>query len=75
MYLEKSLSCLGNGNRKGDESDEIKKRLSREEVTQVEAGMKGLGDKKMIFIFIQDKDKEEDVQGRSGPSRGWNEKG
>ena len=51
MYLEKSLSCLGNGNRKGDESDEIKKRLSREEVTQVEAGMKGLGDKKIIYLY------------------------
>ena len=59
MYLEKSLNCLSKSNWEGDESDEIKKRLAREEVSQVEAGKKGLEDKKIIFIFIQDKDKEE----------------
>ena len=37
-YLEKSLSCFSNGNRKGDKSDEIKKWLAREEVGQVKAG-------------------------------------
>ena len=37
-YLEKSLSCFSNSNRKGDKSDEIKKWLAREEVGQVKAG-------------------------------------
>ena len=53
MYLEKSLSCLGNGNRKGDESDEMKKRLSREKVAQVEAGIESFGDKKIIFSLFK----------------------
>ena len=39
LYLEQSLGSLSKSNGECDESDQIKKRLPREEVDQVKAGM------------------------------------